>query len=224
MRVGEDDDDERATFPIPERSPVPPSPVPAPPPAVNERSAPTEPPSRVIRRPVAKPAAKKERKDGLVGSLVKSVALAVGAFLLTLNLVPILLGDAEESQPAPAEKAAEPAPAPAPAPAEPAPAETSKGLVLRVESMDAPSGVTLEPTQGLVEIELAEPSSIKVDGSPMGRFDRRRLLLAPGPHRIEIEGDRGSGVLELDVAAGRAVRVVSDGAGAPASSAAPSAG
>lgn len=224
MRAGEGD--ERAALPIPERSPVPPSPVPVPPSAVNERSAPTEPPSRVARKPGAPKAPAKapaKKKDGLVGSLLKSVALAVGAFLLTLNLVPILLGDAEQSRSASGEKAAEPAPAPDPAPAEPAAAETPAGLVLRAESMDPPAGVTLDPTQGLVEIELGEPSSIKVDGSPMGRFDRRRLLLAPGPHRIEIEGDRGSGVLELDVAAGRAVRVVSDGAAAPANSPAPSA-
>jgi hypothetical protein len=89
--------------------------------------------------------------------------------------------------------------------------------------MDPPAGVPLDPTQGLVEIELSESSTISVDGSPMGRFDKRRLLLAPGPHRIEVSGDRGIGVLEFDVAAGRAVRVVSDGAGAPAKSAAPSA-
>jgi hypothetical protein len=133
-----------------------------------------------------------------------------------------LFGGGERSEPAPDENAAEPIRPSEPAPAGSAAPETPSGLALRSEPMEPPAGVSLDPVQGLVEIELSEAGSIKVDDAPMGRFDRRRLLLAPGPHRIEVEGDRGSGVLDLDVVAGRAVRV-SDGTGAPAKSAAPSA-
>jgi DNA-binding response OmpR family regulator len=231
LRAHEDDDDDRVTFPIPERSPVPASraaasqvptsPIPEPLPIINERSAPTEPPSRVGRKP-AKPLAEKERKGSVVGFLLQSVVWCVVAFLAMTYVVLPLFGGGERSEPAPEEKAAEPIRPSEPAPAGSAAPETPSGLALRSEPMEPPAGVSLDPVQGLVEIELSEAGSIKVDDAPMGRFDRRRLLLAPGPHRIEVEGDRGSGVLDLDVVAGRAVRV-SDGTGAPAKSAAPSA-
>ncbi|HEX6272498.1 MAG TPA: hypothetical protein VFZ53_05645, partial [Polyangiaceae bacterium] len=78
------------------------------------------------------------------------------------------------------------------------------------------------PKQGLVDVEPGETSSIKVDGEFVGRFEKRRLLLPPGPHRIEVENERGRASLELDVVAGRALRVVSS-APAPVTGAVPSA-
>jgi hypothetical protein len=79
-----------------------------------------------------------------------------------------------------------------------------------------------DPAHGLVEIELAEAGSITVDGSPMGRFAKRRLILTPGPHRIEVESEHGKSALDLDVPRGLALRVVSGNAPSPKASAAPS--
>jgi hypothetical protein len=229
----DDDDDDRATFPIPERapeplSPEPPSPVPEPA-ATDERSAPTQPPSRVARKAAATKAlageADTKGKEGVTGFVLKSILAAVAAFLGTTFLVPLLVPDREASPTHADGNVAAPPPAAAPAPVISAPGAaqaTSSALTLRAEAIPPPAGVTLDPAQGLVDIELAEPSSIKVDDSFHGRFDKRRLLLAPGKHRIEIENDRGSATLELDVAAGRALRVASGvpGSAGPASSSA----
>jgi hypothetical protein len=250
----DDDDDDRVTLTIPEPSPEPASPAaeapatvpepaspvpepasPVPEPLVpNERSASTQPPSRVARKPVqpAKPAQDGQKKgsDSVAGFLVKSVLAAAAAFLATTLLVPVLLPDKERSEPEAAPNVADPPPAalPSPAPGNPAASPTPgtsatpAGLTLRAEPIATPAGVTLDPAQGLVDIELAEASSIKVDDSFVGRFDKRRLLLAPGTHRIHVENERGSATLELEVAAGRAVRVAAGGAPASASPAASS--
>jgi DNA-binding response OmpR family regulator len=217
-------DDDRATLTMPERSPVPTSPIPEPP-GPNERTAPTQPPARVARKPAggAKPAAPesgKKGKESFAGLAVKTLLSGVLAFFAVTWLLPLLLGESDKSEP-PAEPVAEapPAPAPAPAPAPPAPT----GPRLRAEPIDTPPGVTLDPAQCLVEVELPVESSIKVDGSFVGRYAKRRLLLAPGRHRIEVENDAGRSELTLEVDAGLALRVVADGAPAPASSATPSA-
>jgi DNA-binding response OmpR family regulator len=220
---GDGDDDDRATLTMPERSPVPTSPIPEAP-VQNERTAPTQPPSRVVKKPAAeqKPTASegtKKGKESVAGFFVKSVLAGVVAFFATTWIVPLLLGDGEKSAP-PAEPAAE-APA-APAPPASAPAAPS-GPTLRAEPIDTPAGVALDPAQGLVEVELPSESSIKVDGSFVGRYEKRRLLLAPGRHRIEVESEGWRAEFELEVAAGRAYRVAPRGSPAPASPAAPSA-
>ena len=158
---------------------------------------------------------------------MKSVLAAAAAFLATTLLVPVLLPDKERTEPEAAPGVADP-PAGGTAPATPQLSPTPgtpaspAGLTLRAETIATPPGVTLDPAQGLVDIELAEASSIKVDDSFVGRFDKRRLLLAPGTHRIQVESERGSATLELEVAAGRAVRVASGDAPASASPAASS--
>jgi hypothetical protein len=96
------------------------------------------------------------------------------------------------------------------------------GPTLRAEPIETPAGAALDPTQALVEIELPEPGLIQLDGAPMGRFSQRRLLLAPGRHHLEIASDRGNAVLELELGAGRSIRVVPGDGPAPASSARPS--
>jgi hypothetical protein len=184
----------------------------------NERTAPTQPPSRVARKPIpdgkaAAPESGKKGKDSVAGFFVKSVLAGVIAFFATTWIVPKLLGESERDEAPPEQGAAEPAPAPAPPPAPKAPA----GFTLRAEAIDTPAGAALDPAQGLVEIELALEGSINVDGSFVGRYAKRRLLLAPGRHRIDVESDQGRAELELDVAAGRALRVVSEGTTAPSS-------
>ena len=152
----------------------------------NERSAPTQPPSRVARKPMqpAKPAApdgQNQGSDGVAGFLVKSVLAAAAAFLATTWLVPVLLPDKEPTGPEEAPNVSEPPAAkPTPAPEKPATSPTigtpatPAAFRLRSEAIATPPGVTLDPAQGLVEIELAEASSIKVDDSFVGRFDKRR--------------------------------------------------
>jgi hypothetical protein len=165
------------------------------------------------------PEGAKKGKDSVAGFFVKSVLAGVVAFFATTWIVPLLLGESERSESPPEESTSEApkAPPPPPAKAPPAPA----GFTLRAESIDTPAGTALDPAQGLVEVELALEASIKVDGSFVGRYAKRRLLLAPGRHRIEVEGDAGRAELDLDVAAGRALRVASQGTTAPASSGAP---
>jgi DNA-binding response OmpR family regulator len=226
-----DDDDDRATFPIPERSPLAerptasPSPLPEPP-VPDERQAPTQPPSRVARKPARAqdpaPATAEKAKESVAGFLVKSVLAAGAAFLATSWLVPKLFPDPESTAQDPAPAAVAPPPAAASAPVT-SPSEATSGLALRAEAIETPAGVTLDSTQGLVDVEPGEVSAIEVDGAFVGRFEKRRLLLAPGAHRVAVENDRGKATLELDVVAGRALRVVSSGDPANASRAAPSA-
>jgi hypothetical protein len=214
------DDDDRATFPIPERVPVPASPVPEPAPVANERSAPTQPPSRVARKPVQpaepKESAPSERKESAAGFLVKSVLAAAGAFLVTTWLVPKIFPDDHKEPDAAATTNPPPPVVAAPPPAEPA--DTKPAFTLKAEAMATPAGVSLDPAQGLVDIELAQASSIKVDDAFVGRSDKRRLLLAPGTHSVEVENEQGRATLDLEVTAGRALRVTS-GSPDPASGA-----
>jgi DNA-binding response OmpR family regulator len=216
-----DDDDDRATLPAPERSPEPPSPEPEPgqDKLEDERSAPTQPPSRVARKPAAAAkAAGPAKKEGIAGLLVTSVLFAAGAFLATTWLLPKLVPD-RKSDSAETTEPLDEAPPPAAAPAAP-PAPAAAEFSLKVEEMTPDT--SLDPKQGLVDVEPGETSSIKVDGEFVGRFEKRRLLLPPGPHRVEVENERGAASLELDVVAGRALRVVPS-APAPASGAVPSA-
>jgi DNA-binding response OmpR family regulator len=234
--VREEDDDQRATYPIPEPSPVPPpaperaellSPAPADSPELfspipepsmpNERTAPTQPPARIAQKPKSAPEpakAEDDKKDSVAVLFAKSLVTCVVAFFATTWVAPLLFGDPEQ---APVSSNTEEAPPPPPPPVPVAP-EPPSGFTLSVE----PSNVPGDPTQGLLDIELSEEASIKVDGSFVGRYAKRRVLLPPGRHKVEVDGEQGSGVVEVELAAGRSMRLVSKIA-APAKSAAPSA-
>ena len=239
--VGSEDDDERATYPIPEPSPVPSavlegatpptpvpehspaphSPIPEASPVPNERTAPTQPPARIAQKPKPAPepaSAQDDKKDSVAGFFVKSIVAGVVAFFATTWIVPLLFGDPEQSTPVSTPKAEEAPPPPEPAPPAPVAPETSSGFTLSAEPSDVPG----DPTQGLLDIELGEEASIKVDGSFVGRYAKRRVLLPPGRHKVEVEGEQGNGVVEVELAAGRSMRLVSKVA-APAKSTAPSA-
>jgi hypothetical protein len=158
-----------------------------------------------------------DKKDSIAGLFVKTIAAGVVAFFATTYLAPLLFGDPEQSAPASAPKAEASLPPP-PVPPPPAAPEAPSGFTLSAEPSDVPG----DPTQGLLDIELSEEASIKVDGSFVGRYAKRRVLLTPGRHKVEVDGEQGSGVVEIALAAGRSMRLVSKGA-APAKSTAPSA-
>jgi DNA-binding response OmpR family regulator len=208
-----------ASPPSPEHSPAPPSPIPEASPIPNERTARTVPPTRVAKKPEAAAKAENGKKESVGGFLLKSVLAGVAAFLLTTaatRFLPFLSGESEPTAPPVAPTVEPPPPAPVPAPLA---TQASTGLTLRAETSDAPG----DPTQGLVDIELAEEASINVNGAFLGRYAKRRVLLPPGKHKIEVQGEKGNATLDVDLVAGRSMRVVSDAAPALPKSTAPSA-
>jgi hypothetical protein len=131
----------------------------------------------------------------------------------------LFFGEKREEPAAPAANAPESQPAAAPAPVAPVPAAPA----LRAEPLALAPDMQLDPTHGLVEFDLGEPGSIVVDGSPMGRFATRRVMLTPGAHHVEVETDQGRSALDLDVPRGLALRVAPVGGARPRASAASSA-
>lgn len=76
-----------------------------------------------------------------------------------------------------------------------------------VQDIELPNDVTVLPDRGLLEIDVAAPHSIYVDGVFIGRGPTRRIPLREGPHEIRVRGDGVDAVQVVDVRKGRRVRL-----------------
>jgi CheY-like chemotaxis protein len=156
------------------------------------------------------------------GVVVLVIAAAVSYGLLTAlrgRLEPSATPPAVSAHPVPVEKVApaepaatatEPATAPAPsALAAPSavPVETAQRGVWPVQDMDLPSDVAVAPDRGLLEIDVAAPHSIYVDGVFIGRGPTRRIPLREGPHEVRVRGDGVDAVQSIEVRKARRVRL-----------------
>jgi hypothetical protein len=114
---------------------------------------------------------------------------------------------------APAEPVATaPEPASAPAPSAPpvtssAPVESAERGVWPVQDLELPADVAVAPDRGLLEIDVAAPHSIYVDGVFIGRGPTRRIPLREGPHEVRVRGDGVDAVQSIEVRKARRVRL-----------------
>jgi CheY-like chemotaxis protein len=113
---------------------------------------------------------------------------------------------------APEATAVEPATLPSPQPATPPVASasvaepTQKGT-WPIQDLDMPADVTVAPDRGLLEIDVAAPHSIYVDGVFIGRGPTRRIPLREGSHEVRVRGDGVDAVQSIDVRKARRVRL-----------------
>ncbi len=72
---------------------------------------------------------------------------------------------------------------------------------------DIPSGLTIPPTGGAVEITTAAGDQVLVDGVPRGVGPHVAIGLGAGGHRLDVVSDGGAKERVVDVRAGRSTRV-----------------
>jgi hypothetical protein len=76
-----------------------------------------------------------------------------------------------------------------------------------IEDLELPPEVGVLPDRGLLEIEIAAPHSIYVDGVFIGRGPSRRIPLREGPHEVRVRGDGTDVVQTIEVRKARRVRL-----------------
>ena len=70
-----------------------------------------------------------------------------------------------------------------------------------------PSGLEVPAGSGILEIEVAGPEVLYVDGSFMGRGPTRRVPLAPGKHELSIGEGPDAQRVEVEITAASRTRV-----------------
>jgi hypothetical protein len=99
----------------------------------------------------------------------------------------------------------QPAAPSAPPAASASPVQSVPG-VWPVQDLELPSDIVVAPDRGLLEIDVAAPHSIYVDGVFIGRGPTRRIPLREGPHELRVRGDGVDAVQSIDVRKARRVR------------------
>lgn len=217
---------------------APPAPTPAVAPATpahaSEAEAParkrsevvTEPPSSVAKlspaqaipkaaakaQPAAKPAAAApaDTEGGGWGRTVLFAALAAGASYFGVTA---LFGSPPAPSPAPAASVAPVVPqtVPSTAPA----AVANKALVTTTE-LPLPPGTEVPPGNGMLEVQVLDGTSIRVDGEYLGMGPSRRVPLPPGEHQLTL-GDAPAQMVTIKAGL-RTLAVAPGSASAPAGS------
>lgn len=87
----------------------------------------------------------------------------------------------------------------------------ASAFTLKSEDLEIEPGVDVGAGNGLVEIVGADRDALYVDGTLVGRGPRRLVPSPPGPHEVRISRGTDDAVLQVEVAAGRRVRVSAPG-------------
>jgi hypothetical protein len=82
------------------------------------------------------------------------------------------------------------------------------GFAMAGEDLPLPQGSTVDPQQGMLDIETSAGQAVIVDGKEIGQGPALRLTLAPGVHEVRLRGARVDQPRAVLIRASRRTRLV----------------